>query len=78
MALESSTLEAFQALGLSDLPTDWVDSLWDADFCVDTVTLPYQAVGEDVLLCEESWERVVHTSGQWLLATSEGNFILMV
>ena len=67
MELKDDIQEAFQTLGLSDLPSDWVDSLWDGDFCpLDTVTLPYLAVGEGVLLCEESWEAAVKACKQWL------------
>lgn len=66
MGLKQNTQEAFQTLGLSDLPSEWVDSLWDCDFCADTVTLPYLAVGEGVLLCEESWEAAVEECRQWL------------
>lgn len=70
MGLKDDTLEAFQCLGLSDLPSDWVDSLWDGDFCLaDAVTLPYMAVGEGVLLCEEGWEGAVKTCRQWLQAS---------
>ncbi len=63
--------EAFQMLGVPDLPSDWVDSLWDCDFCPESITLPYQSVSEGTLLCEESWEVAVKACKDWLKDSEE-------
>ena len=41
MSLQVETQEAFQNLGLGDLPEKWVSSAWEQNFC-ESVTLPIQ------------------------------------
>ena len=41
MSLHIETQEAFQNLGLGDLPEEWVSTAWDQNFC-ESVTLPIQ------------------------------------
>ena len=66
MGVKEDVQESFQALGIPDLPPDWVDSLWDCDFCAESVSLPYQAVSEGTLLCEDSWNEAVKSCRKWL------------
>ena len=65
MGLKEQTQTAFTALGFSDIPSEWVNSLWDKNFCNETVTLPYSAVEEGVLLNVDGWENLVDTCRHW-------------
>lgn len=65
MGLKEDTQEALCSLKLSDIPNEWMNSLWDGNFCNESVTLPYHAVEEAVLLCEESWEGLVEACKRW-------------
>lgn len=67
MKLKEATQEALCDLRLSDLPEEWANSLWDGNFCQETVSLPFEAVEEDTLLCEESWERLLEACSLWSL-----------
>ncbi len=77
MGLEDELQEALSYLRLADIPTEWVDSLWQGNFCNETVTLPYQAVEESVLLDEESWGKLVEACRQWLKPCNEGKALLL-
>ncbi len=65
MKLKKDTQDALSSLRLSDLPQEWANSLWDGNFCQESVSLPFHAVEEDVLLNEESWEHLVETCSHW-------------
>lgn len=71
MGVKDEVQEAFQCLGIPDLPSDWVDSLWDCDFCTESISLPYQTVDEGTLLCEDSWSAAVRACKEWLRDSSE-------
>ena len=77
MKLKEATQEALCDLRLSDLPQEWANSLWDGNFCQETVSLPFEAVGEDTLLCEESWERLLEVCSHWPQegSTNEGESV---
>lgn len=68
MGLKEDTQEALCSLKLSDIPNEWMNSLWDGNFCNESVTLPYHAVEEAVLLCEEGWEGLVEACKRWTQA----------
>lgn len=65
MRLKEETQDSLCSLKLSDVPTEWINSVWDGNFCTEAVTLPYEAVEEEVLLCEDSWERLVEACRHW-------------
>lgn len=65
------TKEALCALRFSEVPSEWVDSLWDGNFCSEAVSLPYQAVESSVLLNEEEWEKLVEACSHWPQAGNE-------
>lgn len=65
MDLREKTREGLRALRLSDIPDEWVEALWDDNFCSEAVSLPYLAVGETVLLNEEGWETLVDACRHW-------------
>ena len=47
MSLHLETQEAFQSLGVGDLPEDWVSLAWEQNFC-ESISLPIQV---DSLVC---------------------------
>lgn len=65
MDLREKTREGLCALRLSEIPEEWVELLWDGNFCSEEVALPYQAVEESVLLSEEGWETLVEACRHW-------------
>ena len=66
MALKKDTQEALLALKLAEVPPEWVNTLWEGDFCnEETITLPYHAVEESVLLNEENWQELVEACRKW-------------
>jgi len=70
VGVKEDVQEAFQSLGIPDFPSDWIDSLWDCDFCAESVSLPYQAVSEDTLLSEGCWDAAVKACKKWLRVSS--------
>lgn len=70
MNLREKTREGLRTLRLSDVPDEWVESLWDGNFCGEAVALPYQAVEESVLLNEEGWESLVEACRHWPARTT--------
>lgn len=71
MDLREKTKEALCALRFSEVPPEWVDSLWDGNFCSESVSLPYQAVEARVLLNEEEWAKLVEACSHWSQAGNE-------
>ena len=57
------TQEAFQSLGLSELPSEWVCGVWEQNFC-ESVTLPVTV--EDCVLSGEVWVGVVEACRRWV------------
>ena len=64
MSLHLETQEAFQSLGLTDVPGDWVSSAWEQSFC-ETVPLPMGAE-ENGALSVQSWAKAVRACQQWV------------
>ena len=66
MRLREETQDALLLLKLPDVPPEWVDSMWDDNFCSEALTLPPIQQGEgEALLNEEAWERLVDTCEHW-------------
>ncbi len=68
MSLNRETQEALCCLGVKELPDDWVQGIWDGNFC-ESASLPLQA--EEDLLREEGWRRAVQACRQWTGAARE-------
>lgn len=65
MSLSRETQEAVRGLGVSELPEEWMQAIWEGNFC-ESASLPLQA--EDSLLREEGWRRAVQACRQWIVA----------
>ena len=66
MRLKEETQDALLHLKLPDVPPEWVDSLWEDNFCSEALTLPGHGEGEgEALLSEEGWERLVEACEHW-------------
>lgn len=75
MNLKEETQEALLALKLSEVPADWIEPVWDGNFCSEAATLPYHVVEEAVILSEENWKSLVEAFRQWPRA-DEGELAL--
>ncbi len=64
MSLSRETQEALRGLGVTELPEEWVQAVWEGNFC-ESASLPLQA--EDSVLREEGsgWRRAVQACRQW-------------
>lgn len=68
MRLKEKTQDALLLLKLPDVPPEWVDSVWDDNFCSEALTLPPvqgEEEEEEALLSEEGWERLVDACERW-------------
>ena len=59
MSLQEETRRAVKSLGQSELSTEWVDRVWDDNFC-ESYDLPC-----DELLNCEGWASLVEALVQW-------------
>ena len=71
MKLDRETQETLRLLKLQDIPREWVDCVWDENFCGEAVRLPCEEGEEGNLLSEEGWERLVDTCQHWSQAQSK-------
>ena len=55
--------EAFQDLGAGDLPVEWVNGVWNSNFC-DSSSLPEEV--ESIVLNTEKWSAALASCRQWL------------
>ena len=65
-ALEASTVECLTALRLSEIPKDWVDQVWESDFC-EGCDLP-DVLLEDIAekgFFSEALKNVLNIIRQW-------------
>ena len=54
--------EAFQDLGVGDLSVEWVNGVWDSNFC-DSSSLPEEL--ETAVQSAEKWSAVLRACRQW-------------
>lgn len=63
MSVQALCQEAFQDLGVGDLPAEWVNGVWNSNFC-DSSSLPEEAEG--TVLNTEKWSAALSSCRQWL------------
>lgn len=67
MSMQAETKEALRNLGLDGISTEWVDSVWDNNFC-ENFGLPSD--DHNQLLDEDSWRNLVEVCRQWKTRTN--------
>ena len=70
MGTRAETKEALRNLGLDCISTEWVDSVWDNNFC-ESFGLPADDQNQLQLLDEDSWRNLVEVCKQWKTWTSD-------
>ncbi|KAL5479917.1 hypothetical protein EMCRGX_G023519 [Ephydatia muelleri] len=63
MSVQALCQEAFQDLGAGDLPVEWVNGVWNSNFC-DSSSLPEEV--ESIVLNTEKWSAALASCRQWL------------
>ena len=63
MSVQALCQEAFQDLGVGDLPVEWVNGVWDSNFC-DSSSLPEEVEG--AVHSTGKWNAVLSACRQWL------------
>lgn len=62
--MQGETQEALKRLGIGGIPTEWVERVWDNNFC-DSFGLPTDSHGDAQLLDEEGWGKLVEVCREW-------------
>ncbi len=61
MSLQEDTRRAVSTLGLSAIPEEWVDRVWDDNFC-ESIELPSDQL--QLLNCD-AWRNLARACAQW-------------
>ena len=69
MSFQFDTQEALKSLGVCDVPLEWINAIWDQNFC-ESASPPLE-VDQSVLLNESGWCRAVKACRKWLEAATQ-------
>ena len=69
MSLSQETQEALCGLALSELPGEWVDAVWEGNFC-EGAMVPLQLM--ERVMREEGWKKAVSACRQWVVKRKKG------
>ncbi len=61
MSLQEDTQRAVSTLGLSGIPEEWVDKVWEDNFC-ESIELPSDQM---LLLNSDAWRSLARACAQW-------------
>ena len=71
MARYAKTLSAYRALGIGLATEEWIETIWEGNFC-ELAAVPETREGEGWDTKTEEWKAVAETSRLWVQRADSG------